>query len=80
MILIIFEELDGDKVMLPVDKVAFEEVKTDDGAGTYVKAYYDGQIWALKETLSTIGYKIQETMRPVQAPSFPPNIKSFQPR
>lgn len=62
MISLIFEELDGDKIMLPVTNTAFEEKKADDGS-VYVIAYYNEEKFALKTSLNEISRLLNYALR-----------------
>lgn len=74
MFSLIFEELDGEKVMLPVALTAFEECK-DDAGNHYTKAYFNGEVWALKLTMNQLQHSIQGAMQAQQPMHLPRDFK-----
>lgn len=76
MIALIFEQLDGEKIMLPILETAFEEKKNADGV--YVMAYFNNDRFNLKTSLMEIQRMCQMSAQPpMHVPLELKNLRGF---
>jgi len=69
--LMIFQTITGENVMLPIDKTAFKEAKNENGI--YTVAHFNNDEFKLKTTIG----QIQQALSPRGGNIVPPETKDF---
>lgn len=74
MISLTFDQLNGEKIMLPVSNTTFVETKNEEGI--YVIAYFNNEKFSLRCTLMDINRLITHITRPPMP--FPSELKGLK--